>query len=535
MEILNVVQGTDEWNDERGQAHGSASEAPAVMGADPNVKRSELLHMKATGEERQFSEWVRRNILDHGHAVEEAARPGAVEIVGEDLFRVTAKAEIEGMILLASPDGLTLLGDTAWEHKQWAAERAKAVSNGEVPEDHIWQLEHQLLVTGAERILFEVSDGTDKNREWVWYTSDPDRRQRLIRGWQQFLADLAEYDPADRPQEAVAAAQETLPTPAVQVQGEVAVSGNLHEFGEALTAYVKQVNLQPQDDQEFADLDAAAKKLKKAEEALTAAEEQALAQTASIQELRQTIHDYRETARQTRLAAEKAVKSEKESRRKQIQQSAVEALRSHYQQINEALEGWDLGVPADFGSDVAAAMKGKKTIASLQDAADTTLANAKIAANEHADRVRAVLQEIHALPEEYRHLFHDVEHLAGMDTEAAKATIKARVDDEKERVAAIQRRQEEELKAAAESKAAEDQRQAKAETTEADQQAAEKPVQQQPQSEPPKGPESAADDGRPVQATVLVAVPSGWTDDQARQEIERRLSDLAPSVAVRGR
>jgi hypothetical protein len=53
-----------------------------------------------------------------------------------------------------------------------------------------------------------------------------------------------------------------------------------------------------------------------------------------------------------------------------------------------------LSVPHEFRATVANAMKGKKTVSSLRDAADTALANAKIAASEHADLVRVNLKTL---------------------------------------------------------------------------------------------------------------------------------------------
>ncbi len=70
----DLVQGSDAWIEFRMSHHG-ASEAAAMLGISPKVKRNELLHMKHTAMPKEFSDWVQEHILDHGHAVESLARP----------------------------------------------------------------------------------------------------------------------------------------------------------------------------------------------------------------------------------------------------------------------------------------------------------------------------------------------------------------------------------------------------------------------------------------------------------------------------
>ncbi|RBL65385.1 hypothetical protein C3E98_043275, partial [Pseudomonas sp. MWU13-2625] len=120
MKTLDLIQGSPEWLAARA-IRFTASEAAAMLGLSDKVKRSELLHMKATGSEREFSEWVQRNLLDKGHEVEALARPIAEGIVGEDLYPATGVEDVEGLPLLASFDGITMLEDECWENKMWNA------------------------------------------------------------------------------------------------------------------------------------------------------------------------------------------------------------------------------------------------------------------------------------------------------------------------------------------------------------------------------------------------------------------------------
>src|SRR6185312_17185227 len=101
--IHNLVQGSPEWLQFRLEKFG-ASEAAAMMGLSPLVKRNELLHMKHTCMPQEFSDWVQKNILDYGHEVEALARPIVEEMIGEDLYPVTCSLGK----LSASCDGLTM-------------------------------------------------------------------------------------------------------------------------------------------------------------------------------------------------------------------------------------------------------------------------------------------------------------------------------------------------------------------------------------------------------------------------------------------
>ncbi|MBJ2111310.1 hypothetical protein JFQ86_00580 [Serratia ureilytica] len=66
MQIINVQQGSAEWHALRAK-HFTASEAPVMMAASSKMRRDELLSMKATGSEREISDWVQTNLFDKGH------------------------------------------------------------------------------------------------------------------------------------------------------------------------------------------------------------------------------------------------------------------------------------------------------------------------------------------------------------------------------------------------------------------------------------------------------------------------------------
>jgi hypothetical protein len=174
-----------------------------------------------------------------------------------------------------------------------------------------------------------------------------------------------------------------LPAVSIQVTGSIALVDNLEKFGTALTAYIGRINKTPETDQDFADLEATVKTLKTAEEALDAAETNALAQTDSIDAMRRTVALYRETAKTNRLLVEKIVKAEKENRRTKILSDAVAALHAHMKGLQERTRNYMPTVPNQF-QDV---IKGLKSLDSMKDKLAGELARCKIEANAIADRI----------------------------------------------------------------------------------------------------------------------------------------------------
>lgn len=505
MQIVDVVQGSQEWLDLRTK-HFCASEASAMLGLSKKLSRSDLLRMKATGAEREFSAWVRDNVLADGHEAEAAARPHVEAFMQEDLFPCTATLEVDGLPLLASFDGVTMDESATWENKLRNAGLVTNLQAGVVGDEYWPQLEQQLLVSGAGRTYFTAADTDGAVAAGIWYESIPERRAQVIAGWQQFAADLASYQHQEVIPAAVAAPQETLPAVSVQVTGSIAVIDNLSVFGDALMAYVKRINKAPQTDQDFADLEATAKALKKAEDALDAAEVNALGQTASLDTLRRSVAQYRDLARTSRLTVEKLVKAEKENRRNAIMQGGVNALREHVDTLNKRLG--KSYMPDRQWADFPGAMKGLKTMTSLQNAVDTELARAKIDSSACADRIGINLASLRDLAKDHAFLFADAAQIVLKDNADLVAVIKTRIADHS---AAEEKR----LEAEREKIRAEEQ--AKMRTTE-------------PALPPAAQAVQAPSGGQPQEPAATAAIPAIW--QAARDRVVLLLDDL--SVAELG-
>ena len=437
MQIVNLIQGTPEWHTHRAK-HFNASDAPAMMGCSSYKTRSELIKELATGLTGEVDAATQRR-FDDGHRFEALARPLAEEIIGEDLSPCVG---VNGKFS-ASFDGLTFMHNEAFEHKTLNKALREAMFGGctgeDLPLQYRVQMEQQAMVSGCERILFMASEWTGDGQlieeRHCWYEPDAELRAQIIAGWEQLEKDVAAYDPtAERPAPAVAAPMESLPAVVVQVNGALTVGGNLDAFGDALRAFIERIPAKPSTDQEFADAEAAAKALKKAEEALATAEDGALAQISDVEQMRRTVADLKNLARTTRLATEKLVAAEKEARKQQIVLDARKDLDRHIGQLERRLEAID-NRPCTFpvvAADFAGAIKGLKSLDSMRDKVAVTLTNAKHEANVLAQRLEANRKHLVQADGDWIALFADFATVGAKAEEDFQALAALRINQHKQ-------------------------------------------------------------------------------------------------------
>lgn len=482
MKIHSLIQGSPEWLAYRAQ-HFNASDAPAMMGRSPYKTRAELLRELHTGVVGDVDIATQKR-FDNGHRAEALARPLAEEIIGEELYPVTGS---NGR-LSASFDGLTMDESQGFEHKALSAELRAAFADiltiapehresagcRSLPIYHRVQMEQQLHVSGAERILFMASEWTAEGElveeRHCWYYPDATLRGEILNGWAQFDRDLATYElPASAAPAPVGRAPETLPALRIEINGAVTAS-NLSEFKQTALATIRAVNRELRTDADFADAERAVKWCADVESRLKAAKEHALSQTADIDALFKALDDIGAEARTVRLDLDKLVTRRKTEVKEEAVAAARRALDMHVAVVNSEIAPMMLRLqPVDF----AGAIKGLRSVASMQDALDTALASAKIAADVQGRAIRANVATFKAEADGLEFLFADlgaVIHKAADDFEvlvqsriathkAAEAKKEAdRQAAEAARIAAAEQRAREQAEAAA----AEAQRQAQA-------------------------------------------------------------------------
>lgn len=492
MNVYEVVQGSSEWGALRASCF-TASEAPVMAGVSKYTSRSDLLKQKYTGEMPEVTP-AQQRLFDKGHATEASARPIAERIIGEELYPCTATHD-DHEWMLASFDGCTMLEDVIFEHKMINADLRTATAET-LAEHYKVQMDQQLAVSGAEKCLFMASDGTENDCNWFWYETTPERIASLMAGWEQFKADLEAYEPQEQKVAPQGEAPDKLPALSIQMTGGVQAS-NLPDFKAKALAMIDGIKTQLVTDKDFADAESTVKFLQKGEKQLEESKQRALEQTASIAELFSTIDELRETMRQKRLYIDKLVKAEKENRRTDIRRKATEAFDAFLANLDCPLE------PA-HSLDIAGAMKGKKTIATLQAAADDEVARAKIECQQLANEINANKVLLDKEQGEYAFLFSDWREIIQGKPDDIKNLIKARIADRK---AAEQAKLDAERERIRQEEAVKAQREAADAKREAEDAEKRKP---QPQPAPQPEPAPAAAEHKPLDTSRLSAAADNY-------------------------
>ncbi len=432
MKHHELVQGSPEWHAHRLQ-HFNASDAPAMLSCSPYKTRSELLRELATGIAPEVDEATQRR-FDDGHRYEALARPLGEDIIGEDLYPVVGSVGK----LSASFDGLTMAEDIAFEHKSLNADLRACMPAGDefepdLPKHYRAQMEQQLLVSGAQRVLFMATKWTPSGeiveKRHCWYSSDPALRVEIIAGWAQFEADLVAYVPAAASalEKVVAEPVEALPAPMVQVSGQLVLNDNFRVFEQRLRHFLEHKLIrEPKSDQDFADLDLQIKAMKQAREALKAAETQMLAQVQPVDQAKKTKDMLDSLLQQNCSMAERLLKDEKERRREQIVAVGVKGLADHIAALNLRLgKAYMPAIPADFSG----CIRGLKSLASMEDKVATLLANSKIEANAIADRIDANLKHLREAAADFKQLFPDTGVIVLKQPDDLQALVAARIGE----------------------------------------------------------------------------------------------------------
>jgi putative phage-type endonuclease len=429
MKIHDLTQGSPEWHAYRAQ-HFNASDAPAMMGVSPYKTRSQFVRETATGAAEEHDAHTLKR-FDDGHRYEALARPLAEAIIGQDLYPVVGS---EGKFS-ASFDGLTMAEDIVFEHKSLndtlRAVMVEGNTGADLPPVYRVQMEQQLMISDAGRALFVASkwDGDQLvESRHCWYEPDLALREQIVAGWAQFEQDVAAYAPAvAEPPAPVGKAPETLPALRIEITGAVTAS-NLDAFKRTALAAIRSVNRDLTTDQHFADADRAVKWCVEVESRLAACKDHVLSQAESVYAALKALDDIDSESSRVRIDLTNLITKRKADLKDKIIVTARDAFYDHLAALNEEIAPIQmLPPPPDF----AGAAKNKRTLVTLQDAVDTALANAKIAADAMAREWRAKLDWFGEEAAEHKFLFHDLQQLVQKPADDFKLAVAARIEAHK--------------------------------------------------------------------------------------------------------
>ena len=187
-QTLNLEQGSQKWLDAR-KNHFCASEAPAVMSVNPYFPRNptELAKQKL-GYVNTFVSQA----MKEGHRLEPIIRQ-QVEDQTEIGFMPAVMVKDK---YLASLDGINFDGDTILEIKAPQSNNAtvKWAMEGRVILPHQYQIQHQLMVSGADKCIYAVRNPEDGQIITCDVFPDQILQKKLKQAWADFkpLMELTE-------------------------------------------------------------------------------------------------------------------------------------------------------------------------------------------------------------------------------------------------------------------------------------------------------------------------------------------------------
>jgi len=447
---LNLTQGTEAWLIARKELFG-ASETPAMMGDSKYMSRNELLKQKFTGKSKPVSAHLQK-IFDKGHATEEMARPIVEAKIDDELYPVTG--QLEGSRIMASFDGLTMLEDVVFEHKLWNATLAENVRNGVLEANYFWQLEQQLLVSGAEKAIFVTSDGTEENFASMEYFSLPERRKTLIAGWAQFEKDLDNYKPEVKKEMVVAEKAESFPLITSDVAGTEITSNIQQVLIEITDRSHVEMNRKLETDQDFADKDKLNKATKQARADLKSLIDDVQGRFVSYSEFAGVAAEIDVILQKMQSHGEKQVTQAKQAKKTLIKVAAEKAVSDYSAEVDKLIDPIRINsIYTDGMPDFDLAMKGKRTIESSQNAVDSVIAQVKIDVGELKDKVLANLKTLRKLAVGYEALFMDTQQLITKENEDLIAVIKVRISEHETKEEEKRKTEREEIRIEEEKKA----------------------------------------------------------------------------------
>jgi putative phage-type endonuclease len=190
---INLEQNTEQWMDHR-RAHANASSAAIIMGCHPfkpDTWDSLLDFYRGKGIPFQENPATR-----HGHAWEDRALAVAQKTFSEIYSPIVMTEMVDGIPFSASLDGQSHSFDDEETHnleikcpmQQKKSKTWKLTESGEVPENYFWQMQQQMLCSGATTTkLFVYASDHDEHVTLEVARCDKSIAE-LIEQWKLFWA-----------------------------------------------------------------------------------------------------------------------------------------------------------------------------------------------------------------------------------------------------------------------------------------------------------------------------------------------------------
>lgn len=155
MKIIDLEQGSPQWLSWR-KTVITATDCPAILGSSPWSTSYKCWQRKLN-----LCEEVKSNeAMERGKRLEPVARVQFIERIGIDMHSAVVEST-EFDFLGASLDGISKCGKYILEIKCGGEKLHAMAERKEIPDYYVDQIQHQLLVTGAEKAFYYSFNGTD--------------------------------------------------------------------------------------------------------------------------------------------------------------------------------------------------------------------------------------------------------------------------------------------------------------------------------------------------------------------------------------
>ena len=207
----------------------------------------------------------------------------------------------------------------------------------------------------------------------------------------------------------------------IKINGAVE-STNILTFKADVMAMVEKSDFPLVSDQDFADAEKTVKNFKQLEDAIKAAREKALSDTADIANLFSELDEISNVLRTVRLSRDKEVKKEKASRKAKIVDARFNALEDVISK-----SGLPYGVFMAERQSFVSAIKGKKKLEAMEDALDKLLKFELGSLSDVVESARKANEIIDKACVDYAGLFPDRQSLITKDVENLTVIIEGRI------------------------------------------------------------------------------------------------------------
>jgi putative phage-type endonuclease len=167
MKIIELEQGSQEWLSWR-KTVITATDCPAIRGTSPWSTAYKAWQRKLGLIEEQKS----NDAMERGKGLEPIIRERFIKNFGMNMAPAVVESS-EYEFLGASLDGLSECGKYILEVKTGGHKLHEMAKNGVVPDYYMDQMQHQLLVTAADKCFYQVG-GEDEQQDEIVIEVYPD-------------------------------------------------------------------------------------------------------------------------------------------------------------------------------------------------------------------------------------------------------------------------------------------------------------------------------------------------------------------------